>query len=149
MNPTMTIIFTVAGGALVLLSLYGAAKMNRKLFISGFCFYSVLPVIGESMAYNADSAPVHIAVIFLFLVQFVLMFPDNIVYGRDDTATTSLATKIGLAVFLINLGSVVFILVLKAAIPVQYGYYHAAFALIMLFVLYKRFSGTMAWAKQA
>ncbi len=148
MNPTMTMIFTVVGGALVLLSLYGAAKMNRKLFLSGFCFYSVLPVIGEGMAYNADNAAVHIAVIFLFLVQFALMFPDNNPYGPEDNAATNLATKIGIGVLLINLGSVLFILVLKAAIPVQYGYYHAAFALIMLFVLFKRFSSKLAWAKQ-
>ena len=56
MNSTIELIFTIAGALLVILSAYGAATLNRRLFMSGYCFFSILPIIGESMAYNADKA---------------------------------------------------------------------------------------------
>ncbi|HVV56465.1 MAG TPA: hypothetical protein VHC47_14115, partial [Mucilaginibacter sp.] len=83
MNPTMNMIFTIVGGALVLLCLYGAVTLNRKFFLSGLCFFSFLPMIGEGMAYNSDKAPIHVIIFFVFVVQFILTLPTNITYGAD------------------------------------------------------------------
>ena len=38
MDETMTLIFTGVGGLLALLCAYGAFKMDRKLFLSGYFF---------------------------------------------------------------------------------------------------------------
>src|ERR1700744_530617 len=147
MNSTIEVIFTIVGAALVLLSLYGAIKLNRRLFISGFCFYSFLPIIGESMAYNADKASVHVIVIFIFLVQFVLQIPDRNMYGRENSVAVSLATKIGLGILIINLGAVVYVFHLNSGVPVQYGYYHLAFALLLIYVMVRRFTSNVSWAR--
>jgi hypothetical protein len=149
MNPTIQLIFTVVGGALVLLSIYGALKLDRRLFLSGFCFYSILPIIGESMAYNADKGAVHLLMVFLFLVQFALQIPDRNIYGRGDTIAVMFATKIGLAILVINAGAAFYVFRLNTAVPVQFGYYHIAFILVMLYIMSKRFSSssTVSWAK--
>lgn len=146
MNSTVELIFTIAGAALVLLTVYGALKLNRKLFLSGLCLFSIIPLIGESMAYGADKTSVHIIVIFVFLVQIVLAFPNTIVYAQDNVAATQLSSKIALAIILINVGGAVFILCLKAAVPAQFGYYHIAFALATTYLLVKRSSGG-GWLK--
>jgi len=147
MNPTVELIFTIAGAALVLLTIYGAIKLNRKLFLSGICFFSILPLIGESMAYSADKAPIHVLVIFVFLIQIVLAMPNNIVYGPDNVAATKLSNKIALGIFIINVGGAVFILCLKAQVTVQFGYYHMVIALAVLYLLVKRMSSAGAWLK--
>jgi hypothetical protein len=147
MNSTIQLIFTVLGAALVLLSVYGAVKRNRKLFLSGFCFFSIIPVIGESIAYNADKASVHVMVIVIFLAQLILQIPGKIIYGRDNAAATQIATKVGLAVLVINIGAAIYIFCLNAGVPVQFGYYHIAFALLIIYVLFKRFSSNVSWTK--
>lgn len=138
MNQTMNLIFTIVGGALVLLNVYGAITLNRKAFLSGLCFISILPLIGEGMAYNADKASVHVIVIFVFITQIVLAFPNNIIYGPDNLAASKLATKIVLALLIFNIGGVVYIFCLNAGVPVQFGYYHAVFALTIIYLLIKR-----------
>jgi len=145
MNPTVELIFTIVGGALVLLTLYGAATLNRKFFLSGICFFSILPLIGESMAYSTDKAPVHVLVIFIFLVQLVLTMPTNITYGSDNVAASKLTGKIALAILLINIGGIVFIFYLKAAVAAQFGYYHVGIALAVLYVMLKRMTATGGW----
>ena len=147
MNSTINLIFTIVGAALVLLSAYGALKSYRRPFMSGFCLFSILPIIGESMAYNADKASVHIIVIFIFIVQFIIQFPDKNFYGRENSVAVALATKIGLAVLVINLGGVLYIFHLNSGVPVQFGYYHLAFALIMIYVMIRRFTSNIAWAR--
>lgn len=148
MNQTMNLIFTIVGAALTLLAVYGAVKLNRKLFLSGLCYFSILPLIGESMAYNADKAPIHIIVIFVFLAQVVLAFPSDIVYGQENAAAAKLSSKIALALLIINVGGAVFILCLKADVPAQFGYFHVVFALTILYLLIKRMSsGGAAWLK--
>jgi hypothetical protein len=146
MNSTVEMIFTIVGAALVLLTVYGAFKLNRNLFLSGICFFSILPIIGESMAYNADKASVHVLVIFIFLVQFVLALPNKIVYGPDNLAATKLSTKIALALIIINVGGAVFIFCLKAGVPVQFGYFHIVTSLAIIYLLIRRSSGG-AWLK--
>ncbi len=147
MNSTINLIFTIVGAALVLLSAYGAIKSYRRPFISGFCFYSILPIIGESMAYNADKASVHVIVIFVFIVQFIIQFPDRNMYGRENLVAVNLATKIGLGVLVINLGAVVYVFHLNSGVPVQFGYYHLAFALLMIYVMVRRFTSNVSWAR--
>lgn len=148
MNPTMNLIFTIVGGALVLLTVYGAVTLNRKLFLSGLCFFSILPFIGESMAYNADKAPIHVMVLLLFLVQFVLAMPNKIIYGSDNLAASKLSTKIAWALLVVNLTGAIFILYLKAPVPVQFGYYHIIFSLAILYLIYKRISSNgLVWVK--
>ncbi|MDB5145262.1 MAG: hypothetical protein JWQ66_3975 [Mucilaginibacter sp.] len=146
MNSTVEMIFTIVGAALVLLTVYGAFKLNRNLFLSGICFFSILPIIGESMAYNADKTSVHILVIFIFLVQFVLALPNKIVYGPDNLAAIKLSTKIALALIIINAGGVVFIFCLNAGVPVQFGYYHIVITLAIIYLLIRRASGGV-WLK--
>ncbi|MDB5124527.1 MAG: hypothetical protein JWP94_2656 [Mucilaginibacter sp.] len=148
MNSTTELIFTVAGAVLTLLTVYGALKLDRKLFLYGVCLFSILPIIGESMAYNADKAPIHITVIFIFLAQFVLAFPNTIVYGQENAAATKLSTKIALAILLFNIGGAVFILCLTTAVPAQFGYYHIVIALAVAYLMFKRISTSgAAWLK--
>ncbi|HTD39461.1 MAG TPA: hypothetical protein VK671_02485 [Mucilaginibacter sp.] len=146
MNPTVQLIFTIAGAALVLLTVYGAIKLDRKLFLSGLCFFSILPIIGETMGYNTDKASVHIVVIFVFVIQFILALPNKIVYGADNLAATQLVTKIALSILVINVVGAVFVLYLSPQVPAQFGYYHIAFSLSILYVLIKR-SMSGAWVK--
>jgi hypothetical protein len=134
------------GGALVLLTIYGAVTLSRKLFLSGICFFSILPIIGESMGYNADKAPIHIIVIFVFVIQAVLALPNNIDYGPDNVAATKLSAKIAISLFIINAVGAVFIFFLNAGVPLQFGYYHLVIALAVLYLLIKRGSSG-AWVK--
>ena len=144
MNSTIELIFKIVGGALVLLSVYGAVTLNRKLFLSGICFFSILPIIGESMAYNTDKASIHIMVLFLFLIQFVLALPTNISYGSDNVAASKLTGKMALALLLINIAGAVFILCLKVAVSSQFGYYHVVLALVIIYIMIKR-ATTPGW----
>jgi hypothetical protein len=146
MNSTVDLIFTVVGAALVLLTVYGAIKLDRKLFLSGICFFSLLPIIGESMGYNADKASVHVLVVFVFVIQMILAWPNKIVYGTDNIAATKLATKIAWSLFIINAVGAVFIFCLNAGVPAQFGYYHVVIALAILYLLIKR-STSNAWVK--
>ena len=146
MNPTVTLILTIVGAALVLLNIYGAVKADRKLFLSGLCFFSFLPIIGESIGYNADKAPVHILVILVFIAQFILALPNNIQYGPENTAAGKLVMKISLALLVFNIGGVLFVLCLNSGVPAQFGYYHVAFSLSLLYLIIKRINGS-AWAK--
>jgi len=139
----MTLIFTGVGGLLALLSAYGAFKMDRKLFLSGVCYFSLLPIIGETMRYMdpATASPYTLTLICTFIAQFLLTRPDNNDYGMDNTAAVALATKIGLAILVINLGSAYAILCLDFGVAQQFGYYHLVISLSMLYLMYRRFTG--------
>jgi|SRR5581483_11523487 len=146
MNPTVQLIFTIVGGALVLLSLYGAITLNRKFFLSGLCFFSFLPMIGEGMAYSDDKAPIHVLVFFVFVIQFILTMPTNIVYGSDNVAASKLTGKIAWAILIINAVGALFVLDLAKQVPAQFGYYHVAFSLAVLYVMIKRATASSGWA---
>ena len=146
MNSTVELIFTVVGAALVLLTVYGAIKLDRKLFLSGLCFFSILPIIGESMGYNADKASIHVLVIFVFVIQMILAWPNNNAYGTDNAAAIKLATKITLSILIINIVGAVFIFCLNAGVPVQFGYFHIVIALAIIYLLIKR-SSSNVWVK--
>lgn len=98
------------------------------------------------MGYNADKAPIHILVIFIFVTHFVLAFPNNITYGADNVAATKLSGKIALALFIINIGAVVFIFCLNAGVAARFGYYHAIIALAILYLMVKR-ANNGSWLK--
>lgn len=138
MNSTVELIFTVVGAALVLLTVYGALKLDRKLFLSGLCFFSILPIIGESMGYNADKAPIHVLVIFVFVIQIVLALPNKIVYGAENLPATQLAIKIALSLLIINVVGAVFVFCLSSGVPAQFGYYHVVLSLGIAYLLIKR-----------
>jgi len=146
MNPTIELIFKIVGGALVLLNIYGAVKSDRKLFLSGLCFFSIIPIIGESITYSADKAPVHIIVILVFIAQFILTFPNNIQYGSENSAASKLVMKIVLALLVFNIGGILFVLCLYSGVPALFGYYHVAFSLVLIYMIFKRMSGSV-WAK--
>jgi len=147
MNQTIDWIFTIAGAAFVLLTIYGALKASRKLFLSGIFFFSFLPIIGESMAYNADKGSVHVLVIFIFITQMVLALPNNITYGSDNVAATKLSAKIAWALLIINIGAVVFIFCLHPGVELRFGYYHVAIALAILYLIIRRMGNGAAWLK--
>lgn len=147
MNPTMLLIFTIVGAALVLLCAYGAFSKNRRLFLAGICFFSLLPIIGEYMAYNAAKSHEHLFMITLFVIQFLLTFPDKNGYAKDNTAAMTLVTKIALAIIVINAMGVLYIFHLTTQVPAQFGYYHIAFILIVLYVQAMRWFGTASWTK--
>ena len=144
MNPTVELIFTVLGAALTLLTLYGAATLSRKLFLSGVCYFSILPIIGESMRYGDDKATMHVIVAILYLVQLILAFPNTIVYGPENTAAAKLASKVALAILVINVAGAVFIFCLNSGVPAQFGYYHAVIALAVLYLIIRRVSSNGA-----
>jgi hypothetical protein len=150
MNPTIQLIFTIAGAALTLLTVYGVLKLDRKLFLSGICYFSLLPIIGESMAYNADKdkGVAHIVVILVFIAQFILALPNKNVYGPDNSAAVKLATKIALAILVFNIGGIIYIFCFNTGVPVQFGYYHLVIALAVLYLIIKRVSSKGAtWVK--
>lgn len=131
----------------MLLTIYGAVRSDRKLFLSGIFYFSFIPIIGESMDYNADKAPIHILVIFIFITQLVLALPNNITYGPDNVAATKLSGKIALALLIINIGAVVFIFFLNAGVALQFGYYHAVIDLAILYLIIRRMGNGAAWLK--
>jgi hypothetical protein len=59
----------------------------------------------------------------------------------DNTAAVALATKIGLAILAINLGSAYVILCTDFGVAQQFGYYHLVISLSILYFLYRRFTG--------
>jgi len=144
MNATIGWIFTILGAAFVLLTVYGAAKLNRKNFLLGLFCFSFIPLIGEGSAYCADKAPIHVMVFFMFLTQLVLALPNKIAYGQDNEAATKLSAKIALAFLLINVAGAIFVLCLNSGVAVQFGYYHVVFALAVLYLMLKRMSGSGA-----
>lgn len=148
MNTTIDWVFTILGGALTLLTVYGALTLSRKFFLSGLFFFSFIPLIGESMAYNTDKAPVHILVIALFLIQLVLALPNNITYGAENAAAGKLSGKIAVGMLIINIAGALFVLCLNSGVLAQFGYYHIAFALAIVYLMAKRMtSNGTAWLK--
>jgi hypothetical protein len=147
MSSTLELIFTIVGAALVLLSAYGALKRDRRLYLSGFCFFSIIPVIGEYMAYRGDKVHIHLLMMTLFVVQFLLMFPDKNTYDRDNKPAMAAVLKIGLAVLVINAAAALFVFHLNKQVPLQFGYYHVAFIVIILYVMAKGLIGKASWAK--
>lgn len=147
MNSTVLWIFSIFGAALTLLTLYGAVKADKKLFLTGLCYFSILPIIGESMGYSADKASVHIIVVLVFITQFILAFPSKIEFGADNIAAVKLVGKISLVLLIFNIGGIIYIFCLNAGVPHRFGYCHVALSLAILYVMIKRAGSNGVWLK--
>jgi len=139
-------IFTVFDGVMVLLSLYGAVTSKRRFYLSGLCFYQIIPIVVSWSAYMGDKAPAEILIMSLAVIQLILTIPDKALYGRDNAAASSLAAKIGVATVFINAVIAIFGLYFTTGTPIQFPCFHIAFMLIAIFVIVKGFrSKTSAW----
>jgi hypothetical protein len=85
--------------------------------------------------------------VVLFVVQFIVQFPDGKIYAKDNSIAITLATKIGLGVIVVNAGAAAYVFCLKSGVPVQFGYYHVAFILILLYVIIRGRTSNTTWAK--
>ncbi len=149
MDSTVLWVFSILGSVLTLLTLYGALKADRRFFLSGLCYFSILPIIGESMGYGADKASVHIIVVLVFITQFILAFPSKIEFGADNVAAVKLVGKISLALLIFNIGGIIYIFCLHAGVPRRFGCFHIALSLAILYVIIKRLTGKgPVWLKQ-
>ena len=145
MNDPAEIFFTIIGAIFILLALYGAIKLKRTLLLSGICLFSVLPIIGESIAYSTDSSLVHLTIIMAFLAQVIITLPIKATYGPENVAATKIAQKIGLAIIVTNFLQAYIILGLDLGVPSQYGYFHVAIALIIIYSIIKSRSAEGPW----
>ncbi|MDG2396830.1 MAG: hypothetical protein P8M03_04185 [Flavobacteriaceae bacterium] len=137
MNDPAEIFFTIVGAIFILIALYGAIKLKRTLLLSGICLFSILPIIGSSISYSADGSLLHLTIIMAFLAQVIITLPIKVSYAPDNIAATKIAQKIGLAIIVTNFFQAYLILVLSLGVPPQYGYFHIAIALIIIYSIIK------------
>ena len=145
MNNPSDILFTAAGIAFILMSLYGSIKLKRTPFLLGICLFSFLPIIGESIAYSADQSLVHLTIIMAFIAQAILTIPTKPNYGSDNLAATAIAKKIGLAILITNAFQAYLILFFDLGVPALYGYFHIAISLILLYTIIKSVTEKSQW----
>ncbi len=134
---TAEIIFSVLGTLFVLLAAYGAIKLNRKNFLMGICLFSLLPIIGEFMAYLDTNNWGMLATMMAFIGVALVTIPNKASYGSDNTAATSIARKIGMAIIVVNLIQAYIILALRTDVAAQYAYMHIGIALVVIYVVIK------------
>ena len=137
--------FTIIGSAFILIALYGAIKLKRTFLLLGICLFSVLPIIGESIAYSSDNSLVHVPIIMAFLAQVIITLPVKVMYGPENIAATKIAQKIGLAIIVTNLFQAYIILGLNLEVPSQYGYFHIVIALIVIYSIIRSRSVEGPW----
>ena len=130
---TTDLIFTITSVAFILISAYGAFNQNRKSFLIGMCLWSVIPVVGEGMAYANDSDPAHLGLMTLFFCLVILTFPTNNAYNSQNIAATALGKKIGLALLFANVFQGFNIICNDIGVASKFGYFHLAAALIILY----------------
>ncbi len=135
MNPTLEIVGTLVGIIFAAITVYGSVTRTRSWFTLGICFFSTLPIIGETLAYAQDDNLVHLALVLVFLVQVIITLPVNIRYGIENEAAMALAQKIGVAILVANLCQGYLILSEKLDVPHQFGYLHLVVAMIMLYTI--------------
>ena len=134
---TSEIIFSALGVIFILLSAFGALKLNRRNFLLGIFLFSLLPIIGEYQAYTATGEWGMLATMMTFLCVAIVTFPVKAQYGSENVAATAIARKIGLAIMAVNLFQAYIILSVRDDVPSQYGYMHIAVALVVIYVVIK------------
>lgn len=134
---TGEMIFSALGTIFVLLALFGAVKLNRKNFLLGIFLFSLLPIIGEFMAYRAAGEWGMLATMMAFIGIAIVTFPNKVQYGSENVAATALARKIGLAIIVVNLFQAYMILSVRDDVASQYGYMHIVLALTVIYVVIK------------
>lgn len=138
---TTDIIFSGLGVLFILLSAFGALKLNRRNFLLGIFLFSLLPIIGEYQAYTAAGEWGMLATIMAFLGIAIVTIPVKAQYGSENIAATAIARKIGLAIIAVNLFQSYIILSVRDDVPTQYGYMHIALSLVVIYVVIKSNSG--------
>ena len=138
---TSEMIFTALGILFVLLAAYGALKLNRRNFLMGIFLFSLLPVVGEFVAYQATGDWGMLATMMAFIGLAIATLPNKVHYGSENAAATAIARKIGLAIIVVNLMQAYIILGIRTDVPDQYAYMHVVIALIVIYVVVKSNSG--------
>lgn len=133
MNPSLEIIGTFICFVLILIAAYGAIKQKREILLFGVCFFSSTPIVGELLAYAQDDKLLHLVIVMVFLVQVVITLPISVKYDIDNPAAVELGKKIGYGVSVANLCHGYLILAEEINVPHQFGYFHFAIVLIMLY----------------
>ena len=138
---TAEIIFSALGILFVLLAVFGALKLNRKNFLLGIFLFSLLPIIGEYVAYSDAGEWGMLATMMAFLGIAIITFPIKAQYGSENVAATAIARKIGLAIIAVNVFQAYMILGVRDDVPSQYGYMHIVLAAAVIYVVIKSNSG--------
>ena len=134
---TGEMIFSALGTIFVLLALFGAIKLNRRNFLLGIFLFSLLPIIGEFMAYREAGDWGMLATMMAFIGIAIVTIPNKIQYGSEIVAASAIARKIGLAIIVVNLFQAYMILSIRDDVPSQYGYMHIVLAAAVIYVVIK------------
>lgn len=135
---TSELIFTGLGALFVLLAAYGVLKLNRRNFLLGIFLWSLLPVVGEFQAYMDTGEWGMLATMMAFIGMAIVTAPTKVpLYGSDNAAATAIARKIGVAIIAVNVFQGYIILSVRDDVAAQYGYYHFAIALIVIWAVLK------------
>ncbi len=134
---TAEIIFSALGTLFVLLAVFGALKLNRKNFLLGIFLFSLLPIIGEYVAYTAAGEWGMLATMMAFLGIAIVTIPTKVQYGSDNVAAMTIARKIGLAIIAVNAFQAYMILGVRDDVPSQYGYMHIVLVAAVIYVVVK------------
>ncbi len=138
---TAEMIFSALGTLFVLLTIFGALKLNRRNFLLGIFLFSLLPILGEYMGFRATGEWGMLATMMAFLAIAIVTIPNKVQYGSDNVAATAIARKIGLAIIVVNVFQGYMILGVRDDVPSQYGYMHFVLALAVVYVTIKSSSG--------
>ena len=134
---TAEIIFSALGTLFVLLAVFGAVKLNRRNFLLGIFLFSLLPIIGEYVAYQQAGEWGMLATMMAFLGIAIVTIPNKVNYGSENVAATAIARKIGLAIIVVNLFQAYMILSVRDDVPSQYGYMHIVLSAAVIYVVIK------------
>ena len=103
MNPILEVVVNIFGSIFILLTAYGAIKQKRDIFLFGICFFSIVSIISELIAYAQDDNVLHLFIIIIFLGQVIVTLPINTRFDEKNKAATALSNRIGCAILVINL----------------------------------------------
>ena len=141
MNLVIFTLGTILSLIFVMITAYGAYKRNRHWFTLGLCFYSTIPIIGESMLYAENNNLMHITIIMLFLTLVIITLPIGMKYGADNPAALAMSQKIGFAVGVANIGHGYLILSgTLNNVPIQFGVFHLCMASIVLYAIVRSYT---------
>ncbi len=133
MNITLDLIFTITAALSVLVSAYGLAKSNRKSYLYGLSFFSLICIINQSIAYYHGKSSYHLLMFFLFIIHLALAFPNSNNYTIENMPAVKLATKIVLSFAMINIIGAIFAFTIDDTISFHFGCFHIIFILLIFY----------------
>lgn len=133
MNPITETVGNFICLILLSISAYGAIKQKREVLLFGVCFFSTLPIIGESIAYAKNDNILHLVIIMVFIVQVVISLPITASDDVSNSQVVALNRKIGYGIITANLCQGLLVLIEDINVPRHFGYMHFAICLIMLY----------------